>query len=324
MTTKRTIATLTGCGIGDALGNPWEMKSFSHKPLQEWDGFFKDGGTFFKTAKAGQYTDDTIATMCLAVSLIRRNGFDPADVANEYLDWFNGTNHRGTGSTTAEALFHLRCGATWETSGITSPKQAGNGTAMRVSPIGLVYRKNWPGLIKAAMQDAMITHNSAEPIAGSIVVALGTALLAENLATPANLIETITSTMVADNITGHLLQTHLAETQVYKHLLLAQKLVKDNAPLDQVVAELGAVGKLRGWVPETVGAAFYCLTKNTNFQDTVVMAVKMGGDGDTNAAIAGALAGTYYGLEGIPIEYHCVEKLDVLNQLSKRLMELDI
>jgi ADP-ribosylglycohydrolase len=40
-----TIATLVGCAIGDALGVPFEMKSWQFPALKKWNGSFRDGGT---------------------------------------------------------------------------------------------------------------------------------------------------------------------------------------------------------------------------------------------------------------------------------------
>ncbi|MGN6713341.1 ADP-ribosylglycohydrolase family protein [Anaerocolumna jejuensis] len=40
--------------------------------------------------------------------------------------------------------------------------------------------------------------------------------------------------------------------------------------------------------------------KSDNYKDTVLKAVNLGGDTDTIAAIAGGLAGIYYGFDGIP------------------------
>ncbi len=55
------------------------------------------------------------------------------------------------------------------------------------------------------------------------------------------------------------------------------------------------------------------------------MAIKAGGDTDTTAAVTGALAGTYYGLNAIPEEYkNQVENFDLLNALDKELMHNDI
>jgi ADP-ribosylglycohydrolase len=157
------IATLVGCAIGDALGNPFEMKPMASPLLKEWDRLFKKGGTCWK-GEPGQYTDDTLMSIALAASIIEKGGFDPYHVAANYLAWFKSGNTRGIGSTTAGAMLHLKLGASWKESGVThnpdGRPSGGNGTAMRASPIGLWYRKNPEKLLESAMQDAIITHNA--------------------------------------------------------------------------------------------------------------------------------------------------------------------
>jgi ADP-ribosyl-[dinitrogen reductase] hydrolase len=300
------IATLVGCAIGDALGNPFEMKPASSPALKEWDGLFKAGGTFWK-GEAGQYTDDTLMSMALTASLIERSGFEPANVAENYLAWYDSGNTRGIGTTTANAIVNLKMGATWQESGlkrsIDGLPAGGNGTAMRASPIGLWYRKDPEKLLESAMLDASITHNSFEPKMGSVAVALATAMLANGTATPQDVCWQITD-IVNDSV-------------VKEKLLLAQKWLEQGTPLDTIVEEALAEIGVSGYVPETVGAAFFCLGATDNFKDAVVMAVKAGGDTDTTAAIVGALAGTYYGLENIPSEYtETVENFELLQGLT--------
>lgn len=307
---EKTIATLVGCAIGDALGNPFEMAPAADKELQEWDGMFKAGGTFWK-GQPGQYTDDTLMTIALSVSLIEKQDFDPEDVAQKYLDWYNSGNTRGIGPTTAGAMMHLKIGASWQESGATHQHDGrptgGNGTAMRVSPIGLVYRNNLEKLLQVAMQDATITHNSLEPKMGSVAVALATALLANGTATPQTVSYQVTDVLV--------------DSEVKNKILQAQKWLEQGTDLESITMEALAEIGSGGYVPETVGAAFFCLGATSNFQDAVVLAIKAGGDTDTTAAIVGAMAGTYYGLEGIPKEYkEKVESFDLLQSLTDELV----
>lgn len=304
------IATLLGCAIGDALGNPFEMKPAASPLLKEWDGLFKKGGTFWK-GEPGQYTDDTLMSIALASSLIEKQGFDPEHVAQMYLEWYNSGNTRGIGSTTAGAMMHLKIGASWNESGSTHQHDGrpvgGNGTAMRASPIGLVYRNDLPKLLEVAMTDATITHNSLEPKMGSIAVALGTAFLANKTHTPRQVLSEVLGI--------------LSDSAVKDKLELAKDLVWEGADPTVALAEIGT----SGYVPETVGAAFYCIAATDSFQDAVVMAVKGGGDTDTTAAVVGALAGTHYGVEGIPKDYRDnVENKDLLQSLTDELINIEI
>jgi len=53
-------------------------------------------------------------------------------------------------------------------------------------------------------------------------------------------------------------------------------------------------------VMSTIKAAIYCLMTTDTYKDAVVKAVNMGSDTDTTAAVAGGLAGIYYGFDNIP------------------------
>jgi ADP-ribosyl-[dinitrogen reductase] hydrolase len=296
------IATLVGCAIGDALGNPFEMRPAASPLLVEWDGLFKAGGTFWK-GEAGQYTDDTLMSIALASSLIENEGFDVEQVAAQYLAWYETGNTRGIGTTTAGACVNLKMGATWQESGLTAATCAGNGTAMRASPIGLFYRDNIGSLMEYALLDASITHNSMEPKLGSIAVALGAAFLANGTHSQIGMLEEV--------------KDILSESVVKEKLELAYSHLKEGTTPILALADIG----VSGYVPETVGAAFYCFGATDNFKDAVVMAVKAGGDTDTTAAVVGALAGTYYGLEGIPSEYKDqVENFELLQALTDELL----
>lgn len=304
------IATLVGCAIGDALGNPFEMKPAASPLLKEWNGLFKAGGTFWK-GEAGQYTDDTLMSMALAASLIEKGKFDPEHVAANYLAWYESGNTRGIGTTTAGAMVNLKLGATWQESGLTKTYDGmpagGNGTAMRAAPIGLFYREDPEMLLSSAMLDASITHNAIEPKMGSIAVALAVAMLANGSASPQSVAYEVTDV--------------LTDSEVKTKIQLAQKWLEQGTDLSTVHFEALAEIGTSGYVPETVGAAFYCLGATSNFKDAVVLAVKAGGDTDTTAAIVGAMAGTYYGLDGIPDEYKDnVENFEILQGLTDLLV----
>jgi ADP-ribosylglycohydrolase len=301
------IATLAGCAIGDALGVPFEMKSASSPALQAWDGLFKDGATFHRNSKAGNYSDDTFMSICLSLSLVQCKGFDPENVAEQYLAWYNSGETRGIGSTTAGSLMHLKMGADWRTCGATHTEDgrpaAGNGTAMRVSPIGLYFRKEPLKVMEHAMTDASITHNSFEAKMGSVAVALGTSFLANGTHDRVSVIEEIRDAIIDSDVKNKL-------------IMATDHLQMQTSPLD-ALADIGT----SGYVAETVGAAFYCLAATDNFKDSVVLAVKAGGDCDTIGAITGALAGTLYGLDLIPKEYRSVEDFQLLQDLTDELLK---
>ena len=66
----------------------------------------------------------------------------------------------------------------------------------------------------------------------------------------------------------------------------------------------------RQYVVHTLEAAIWCLLNTDSYKDCVLKAVNLGDDTDTVGAVAGGLAGIYYGIENIPSEW--------LNAVAKR------
>lgn len=58
-----------------------------------------------------------------------------------------------------------------------------------------------------------------------------------------------------------------------------------------------------GYVLDTFEAALWCLANSSNYRDCVLLAVNLGSDTDTTGAVAGALAGILYGIDGVPAEW---------------------
>lgn len=75
--------------------------------------------------------------------------------------------------------------------------------------------------------------------------------------------------------------------------------------------------KSSGYVIESLEAALWCFMKNDNYKNVVLTAVNLGRDTDTIAAIAGGLAGIYYGLDSVPVEWiNSIARLNDIKKLS--------
>ena len=80
---ERYRGALLGLACGDAVGTTVEFKPRgSFEPLTDMIG----GGAF--RLKPGRWTDDTSMALCLAESLLNKNGFNAADQMGRYLNWW--------------------------------------------------------------------------------------------------------------------------------------------------------------------------------------------------------------------------------------------
>jgi ADP-ribosyl-[dinitrogen reductase] hydrolase len=70
-----------------------------------------------------------------------------------------------------------------------------------------------------------------------------------------------------------------------------------------------------GYVVRSLEAALWCFSKAASFRETVLMASNLGDDADTTAAVAGQLAGAFYGEAGIPQAW--LERLAMRNEIER-------
>lgn len=274
-------ATLTGLAIGDALGMPFEMSKPSNPRLKAWGGGYEDGSRspYTKDLKPGQWTDDTKMAKALAESLLEEKTYSPAGAARKYLEWFNSGDLRGIGTSTYKAMVRLQAGFPWTQSG--TPNGEGNGTAMRVGPLGLFYRHNFQAAGEMAEIDARITHDSHEARMGSVAVALGVVSLLQG-ARP-------------DTVVSKVLEW-LPESEIRKRLKIVERSIEPLAGhTEESIVDAIAMMGAGAHVVETVPAAFMALGATGSFKDAIRAAILCGGDTDTTGAVVGALAGTFYG-----------------------------
>ncbi len=310
--TKRQPRTLTGLAIGDALGMPYEQVGHTDPFLTSWDGTFQscpDTHPFCKDLKPGQWTDDTKMALALSNSLMCawpefRYSRDLA--SGKYLEWYRSKDWRGIGTATKTALSLLDRGVT--PSGVVGAE--GNGTAMRVAPLGLALHREADNVIAdEAREDATITHDSDEAREGSAMVAVMVAHLVRG--TKKEDLMRAASAVTNDSAVG-------------EHLVFAHHMATKSAdlPLDRKVDVLANVLGTGGHVVKTVPAALFCLLTTRSFSGAVELAVRGGGDADTTAAVTGALAGTLYGVEGTLAYCGELEAHRVLNLLDDNLFSI--
>ena len=161
---NRFRGCLLGLAVGDAVGTTVEFQPRgAFQPITEMVG----GGPF--RLAPGQWTDDTSMALCMATSLLAKNGFDAADQMDRYWDWYrNGyLSSPGRcfdiGNTVRQALEkYKRTGNPF--SGATEPDTAGNDSLMRLAPIPIYYFPDLERDFHVAGESSRTTHGALECI----------------------------------------------------------------------------------------------------------------------------------------------------------------
>ena len=272
LTTDKIIGSLIGLAIGDALGAPYEFRQPPYTISPE----YIEGGAH--GVSVGEWTDDTSMALCLAQSLIDKNGFEPKDQMDKYLSWKEDgyfSTRKGCfdiGNTIAKALSIYRYSKE-PYSGISGDNNSGNGSLMRLAPIALYYYQDREALVKYAAKSSQTTHKSeiavdsciyfAQLIAGAIKGLSKEELLSKNFIDSNNLREEV----------KNIINGSYKENKKYKPT---------------------------GYVIDTLETALMAFYKDDSFEEGLIHVVSLGYDADTVGAVYGQLAGAFYGYESIP------------------------
>ena len=295
---------LMGLAVGDAVGTTLEFRSpGSFDPIDDMVG----GGPF--GLAPGQWTDDTSMALCLAESLIERQGFDPVDQLERYVQWYREGYLSSTGdcfdigNTVRDAL--IRFERTHEPyCGSTDPYSAGNGSVMRLAPVSLFYAGNSVEAIEKSGESSRTTHGAATAVDGCRY--LGALLLG-------------------------------AVNGVSKEELLSERYSPvpgywDVHPLVPEIDEVAAGSfkwrepptiKGTGYVVKSLEAALWAFDHGTSFRDGCLLAVNLGDDADTTGAVYGQLAGAFYGASQIPEKWRALVALrGIVESFADQILDL--
>jgi len=291
---------LLGLAVGDALGAPFEGRTRVDPPA------------FDRWADAPQplrWTDDTAMSVGVAQSLVECRGFDGAHMAETLAGVYEAEPWRGYGSGPPEVFAALRRGAAWTEAAaglFGGDGSFGNGGAMRAAPVGLVAADRAEA-VRLAHDQAAITHAHALGRQGAAVqaVAVAWAAQAPGDADPRGVLGEVRSAATAPPLVAAL--DRLAA------------LGPDASPTSVAAALGNGVAAVEA-VPAAL-AAF--LRHPRSLPEVVRTAVLIGGDTDTVAAMAGAVAGALLGEHAVPDRWRTrLEGADHLVALADRLLDL--
>ena len=271
-TLDRLAGVAVGAALGDAFGMPLEFTP--PRPLERLVTGMTAG-----RLPAGSFTDDTEMALALAESLLAQRPLNPADLAVRFVSWYR-TSPPDVGIHTAQVLGQVARGVPWETASRSiwqaHPDNAGNGSVMRCWPAALAFWRDPAQLAAASALQSQVTHYHPECVAASVLVNEIILRLVQGN-DPAQAVE--------GAVAAHALPEGLRQAVI-------------TAPTRQR-------GDLNnsGWVRHTLKSAVWGLLTTSSFEGAVVQVANLGNDADTAAAVVGAMAGAYYGLEAIPADW---------------------
>ncbi len=243
---------MLGAIAGDIFGAAYE----GH-PLKREDFDLFDAPRFF--------TDDTVLTVATADALL-----GDGDYAAAYRRWGRRYPRRGYGGT-----FRL-----WLGGHIEGPYNSfGNGSAMRVSPVGWAFDSLEETLAEAG-RSAAVTHNHPEGIKGAQAVAAA---------------------------------VFLARCGATKDEIRAEITARFGYELARTVAGIRPDYSFDVTCQGSVPEALIAFLDADDFEHALRLAISLGGDADTQAAIAGSVAEAFWG--GVPERIEAEVRLQLDDEL---------
>lgn len=230
---------MKGVILGDIIGSRFEFSKDRQNKSEDFELF---------TNKCS-FTDDTVLTVATMDSILNNIPFDKSYRmwGNKYPDCSYGGSFRN-----------------WLKDEESKPYNSwGNGSAMRVSPIGVAY-DDLKTVLSKAEESASVTHNHEEGIKGACATALCVYLA--KYKTPKKIIKECVETYFGYNL---------------------------SKTLDQIRPVYFFNESCQHSVPESI----ICFLESNSYEDCIRKVVSLGGDTDTMGAISGGIAELYYGIE---------------------------
>jgi ADP-ribosylglycohydrolase len=216
------------------------------------------------------FTDDTVMTVATAYVLEKSD--DYAKAYKEFGSLYPGRGYGGRFSW-------------WIRSKSSEPYNSfGNGSAMRVSPVGFAF-DTLEEVLKEAKKSAEVTHNHPEGIKGAQATA--------------------SAIFLARKRQGK------EEIKAYIEEKFGYNL---NRKLDEIRPGYEFNETCQGSVPEAIIA----FLESDSFEDAIRNAISVGGDSDTIACITGGIAESYYG--GVPEEIK-QKVMEILDDRMRKIVE---
>jgi len=294
---------LLGAATGDALGVPVEFagrQARKNDPVTGMRGF----GTH--NQPAGTWSDDTSMILATIEGLVSAGTWSPDAVMGEFSLWLKEAKHtpHGTvfdiGNATRDAIQRFGSGTAPLQCGGTSDRSNGNGSLMRILPVGLAYSDD-PDLVEKASDWSALTHAHERSRMSCAFYCLVVSELLHG-----GTIEKATA--FAWDVMDHRWEFSTSERAHFDRWKPERLFARDED-------EIGSSGH----VVDTLEAALWVNARHDNYRDAVLHAVNLGDDTDTTGSVAGGIAGLIHGEKSIPAEWlKALVKKEELTKIAKR------
>ena len=274
---SRARGAFLGLAVGDALGAPVEFMTVGE--IRATHGTLKEivGGGWLRL-KPGAVTDDTQMSLCIARALAAAGGWSLTGVADQFALWLK-SKPIDVGDTCRRGIRNYLLKGELETP--FNQWDAGNGAAMRMAPVALFTLGDDDLLQRCTIEQAHLTHH--HPLSDAACITLG---------------------------------------RLVHRALLGHEKSRLRREADRLITEHPTVsftpyrGLATGYVVDTLQTVFHHFFRSRDFEECLVGTVNQGGDADTTGAIAGMVAGAYFGAEAIPRRWLKRMDRDVLREIE--------
>jgi ADP-ribosylglycohydrolase len=283
----RVLVALDGLSVGDAFGGQFFIPAnrkllFGPKRVTPSPGW--------------GYTDDTEMALGISEVLNIFGEIVQDELARVFGRRYQANMHRGYGAGAHRILSSIFRGEKWQRvskEAFGGEGSMGNGSAMRVAPVGAYFADDYIKTAEQARLSSEITHAHPEGISGGIATAVATAYAwqnrdkAEEDATRIGLFETV------------LLHTPAGET---RRGIEQAATLDPNVPIETAVNLLGNGSGIT--CPDTVPFCLWVAGRHlSQYSESLWTVVRAGGDIDTTGAIVGGIVVMATGREGIPEDW---------------------
>ena len=284
---SRMLGGLWGSVVGDALGVPVEFSTREQRdrdPVREVRGY----GTY--NQPPGTWSDDSSLMLCTLLSL-SEHALDLRDIGQRFVRYLTESYATPYGSVfdvgmaTANAIDRLRSGCPPEQAGGTTDRDNGNGSLMRILPIGLRFYEETPErLIEIAHLVSRITHGHprSQLACGYTCLLIARLLMGDSAA-------------VAYEKTNAQIHRMYSAPQWQDERTQYGRLLSG-----RIAGEPRSAIQSSGYVLHTLEASVYQLLRSPSYSQAVLDAINLGSDTDTTACVVGGLSGILHGLNAIP------------------------